>query len=155
MRHTQYPDPGAIVYAKTMPPPFPCQQTTRDAGKSFPIHNHGAWLSKEGDGNTDVDSGHFHRVRGFKVLPDESDGHTHQLTMLPCGAGGARTVGRDGQLIPIGTQVNVPDGQYRLNSLMGVSSPSRKWLWWGLGAVVVTGAIVGGIMLYQHHHGGE
>ena len=97
MRH-HYPNPDAVPYASTLPPTFPCQLTTDSFGKTYPMHNHGAWLNATGDGNTDVDAGHFHRVRGFKVLPDQSDGHTHELTTLPCTAGAARPTGRNGPL---------------------------------------------------------
>lgn len=60
------------------------------------MHAHGAWIDKGGNGNTDVTAAHFHRVRGFVVMPDESDGHTHELTMLPCGAGGPQTTAQRG-----------------------------------------------------------
>jgi hypothetical protein len=84
---SHYPDPENVVYPTTLPPGFPCELTSRDAGKMYPIHDHGAYLNADGDGTTDVTAGHYHRVRGGRVLPDESDGHTHRLTGLPCGAG--------------------------------------------------------------------
>jgi hypothetical protein len=82
-----YPNPDAIVYPTTQPPPFPPQLTSRDAGKLYPIHSHSAFVNAEGDGVTDVVASHYHRVRGGRVLPDASDGHTHRLTGLPAGAG--------------------------------------------------------------------
>lgn len=141
-RATEWPNPDAVVYPTTQPPGFPCQITTRDAGKSTPIHQHGAWLNAEGNGNTDLDSGHFHRVRGFRVMPDESDGHTHNLTMLPCGVGAARRVGRDGQLIP------QPLGDSGYVQLMDPPKSSKTW--WILGGVVVVGLVIGGICLFRH-----
>jgi hypothetical protein len=83
----RYPDPDRIVRPTTDPPRFPCQLTNRSAGKLYPIHSHGAWVNRDGEGTTDVTARHYHRVRNFKVLPDPSDGHTHELTGLPCGAG--------------------------------------------------------------------
>lgn len=142
-RATEWPNPDAVVYPTPQPPGFPCQITTRDAGKATPIHQHGAWLNAEGTGNTDLDSGHFHRVRGFRVLPDESDGHTHQLTMLPCGAGAARRVGRDGKLIPQPTSLG--EGYVQLMDPL----KSTK-MWWILGSVVVVGLVIGGICLVRH-----
>jgi hypothetical protein len=53
----------------------------------YPIHDHCAFVDRQGDGVTGVDASHFHYVRGGKVKPDSSDGHTHNLTGLPCGAG--------------------------------------------------------------------
>lgn len=53
----------------------------------YPIHDHCAFVDRRGDGKTDVAASHYHNVRGGSVLPDQSDGHTHRLTGLPCGAG--------------------------------------------------------------------
>lgn len=145
MRKTEYPNPDAVQYARPMPPGFPCQLTTQTTGKSYPIHNHGAWLNAQGDGNTDVDSGHFHRVRGFKVLPDQSDGHTHEMTMLPCGAGAPRTVGRDGQQIVALGDDGAPMVQF-------MAAPAPFWTPLKIvGAVaLVAGLAVGGFLLYRH-----
>lgn len=96
----RYPDPDAVVYATTMPPRHPCQMTTDAAGRIYPMHHHGAWIDKHGNGNTDLDAAHWHYVRDFKVEPDPRDGHTHELTMLPCGAGGARPVERPSAMVP-------------------------------------------------------
>jgi hypothetical protein len=90
----QYPDPNLVVYPTTAPPPFPPQLTTREAGKLYPVHDHCAFVDVKGDGNTDVVASHFHYVRDSRVLPDPSDGHKHDLTGLPCGAGGAVGAGR-------------------------------------------------------------
>ena len=89
-----YPNPDRVVYPTGQPLAFTCQLTTRAGGRIYPMHEHGSWLDKDGNGNTDLDAGHFHRVRGFKIYPDESDGHSHEMTMLPCGASAPRTVGR-------------------------------------------------------------
>jgi hypothetical protein len=83
-----------------MPPRHPCQLTTDDAGRIYSAHHHGAWIDKLGNGNTDLDSGHWHHVRSFKVEADPTDGHTHELTMLPCGAGAAQTVERPSAMVP-------------------------------------------------------
>ncbi len=92
-----YPDPAAVVYPTTNPPRFPPQLTTvteppagRPAAASlYQLHNHQAFVDRQGDGVTDVAAGHFHRVKGGIVQPDPSDGHTHKLTGLASGAGGA------------------------------------------------------------------
>ncbi len=92
-----YPDPAAIVYQTTQPPGFPPQLTTvtkppegrPDAASLYPLHNHQAFVNAQGDGTTDVAAGHYHHVRDGRVQPDLSDGHTHELTGLPSGAGGA------------------------------------------------------------------
>lgn len=85
---SRYPNPANVLYPTTLPAPFGCKLTTRNAGKLYPMHDHSAFINSEGTGNTAVDASHFHRVIGWKVIPDESDGHTHQLTRLPCGTGG-------------------------------------------------------------------
>ena len=84
----RYPNPDDVVYADGgQPPRFPPQLTSRDSGKSTPIHDHEAFVDTEGNGVTDVVASHYHRIRDGRVLPDESDGHTHRLTGLPSGAG--------------------------------------------------------------------
>jgi hypothetical protein len=88
---------NAIVYQTTQPPRFPPQLTSvtippegrPDAASLYQLHNHQAFVDREGDGVTDVVAGHYHRVRGGRVQPDGSDGHTHKLTGLASGAGGA------------------------------------------------------------------
>jgi hypothetical protein len=113
------------------------------------MHKHGAWLNAEGDGNTDVDSGHFHRVRGFKVLPDPSDGHVHALTTLPCGAGAPRNVARE--LLPVGAMVDAPDGTY-LVQVQGAGAKPFWTPWKVVGALaVLTGLVVGGVVLYHRY----
>ena len=108
----------------------------------YPLHSHGAWLNREGTGNTDVATGHFHRVVGFRVQPDPSDGHTHELTMLPCGAGAAQTTPRDGQL-----QLHGSDD---LVTFLGAAEPPKfSLLPWLVGAVVVSGLVIGGVMLMR------
>lgn len=88
------PNPAAIVYPTTAPPRFACALTTRTqlaqrpgARTIYPIHDHSAFVDKDGNGNTDTVASHFHRVINGRVMPDESDGHTHSLSNLPCGAG--------------------------------------------------------------------
>jgi hypothetical protein len=146
----EYPNPADVVYARPLPPGFPCQQTTTNTGKNVPMHKHGAWLNAEGTGNTDVDSGHYHRVRDFKVQPDPSDGHTHALTMLPCGAGAPRTTGQE--LVPVGVAVDLPDGTYVVQ-VQGAGSDKPFWTPWKIvGALALaTGLVVGGVMLYHRY----
>lgn len=153
MRHTQYPDPGAVQYARPLPAGFPCQITTDNTGKSHPMHHHGAWLNAEGDGNTDVAAGHYHRVRAFKVHADPSDGHVHALTMLPCGAGAARTTGKE--LLPVGAPVDAPDGTYIIQ-VQGAGMGRPFWTPWKIvGALALaTGLVVGGMVLYHRHQEG-
>lgn len=85
----QYPDPDSVVYPTAYPPQFPCRMSTRtpNASRVYPIHWHGCWVNAQGNGATDADSGHSHVIRGGIVLPDSRDGHTHQITILPCGVG--------------------------------------------------------------------
>lgn len=91
----RYPNPANVITPTTAPPPFPPQLTSRGptpfeaASKRFlfPIHDHCAFVDSNGDGVTDVVASHYHRVIGGVIRPDESDGHTHELTGLPCGAG--------------------------------------------------------------------
>jgi hypothetical protein len=72
------------------PPAFPSQLTSRCVDtKLYPIHDHQAFVNRNGEGVTDVVASHFHRIRDGRVLPDASDGHTHYLTGLPTGAGAA------------------------------------------------------------------
>ena len=139
----RYPDPDAVKYAKTMPPRFPCQMTTDATGRIYPMHHHGAWIDKLGNGNTDLDSGHWHHVRSFKVESDPTDGHTHELTMLPCGAGAARPVARESAMVPqyyqYGTQFAGP------SVLPEGHKPSSGMLL--LGAVVSLGLVAAGIWM--------
>lgn len=87
MLYGRYPDPDTVVYPTTGAPQFRPQLTSRNSGKLYPLHAHTAFVAVNGEGATDVVAGHFHRVRNWRVLPDESDGHTHALTGLPAGAG--------------------------------------------------------------------
>lgn len=142
-----YPNPDKVRYPTGQPLAFTCQLTTRTPGRVYPMHNHGTWLSAEGDGNTDIDSGHFHRVRNFKVLPDESDGHTHELTMLPCGASAPRTVGRDGPID--NTNALAAQGGTAMTVMRGADGSGFPWKLI-VGTVVVVGIAVGAYMLYRH-----
>ncbi len=82
-----YPNPDLIVRPTSAPPGFPPQMTSRDGGKLYPIHSHCAFINRDGTGTTDVMASHFHRVSNGVIQGDQSDGHTHRLTGLPCGAG--------------------------------------------------------------------
>lgn len=82
-----WPNPAAIVYPTGGPPRFVARLTTRAPGKLYPMHDHSAFVDARGDGVTDTVASHFHRVRAGRILPDESDGHTHNLSNLPAGAG--------------------------------------------------------------------
>lgn len=83
----QYPDPESVVYPTVGTPQFPCRMTTRTVARVYPVHWHGAYVDRYGNGATDADVGHSHQIRAGKVLPDPRDGHTHQITLLPCGVG--------------------------------------------------------------------
>lgn len=101
MRHPLYPEPypnpQAIPRPTTQPPRFPPQLTSvsrppagRPAAQAmYPLHNHQAFVDARGNGTTDTVASHFHRVTDGRVQPDLSDGHTHELTGLASGAGGA------------------------------------------------------------------
>lgn len=83
----RYPNPENVIRQTTMPPRFPCRLTTQVTSRMYPVHDHTAWVNADGDGTTAVTASHYHRIVGGRVLPDQSDGHTHNLTSLPCGAG--------------------------------------------------------------------
>ena len=44
-----YPNPDAVQYPTGMPLKYPCQMTTRAVARLFPMHQHGAWLDKDGE----------------------------------------------------------------------------------------------------------
>jgi len=132
----RYPDPDAVPYARLHPVGNPCQITSQVSGKMFPMHNHGAFIDENGDGNTDVDAGHYHRVKGFRVLPDESDGHTHDLTGLPCGAGAPN--------LPVAAPGNRVMMRGSDGEVVMMGAPEQKSIWpWVVGGVVVVGLAVG------------
>lgn len=83
-----YPDPSRIIYPSAGPPRLVCHLTTRDKAKLYPVHEHDAFIDRHGNGVTTATASHFHRIVNGRVLADQSDGHTHRLTRLPCGAGG-------------------------------------------------------------------
>ncbi len=142
---TQYPNPAAVVYPTTQPAGYPCQMTTQTPSEVYALHNHGAFLNRTGRGSTDVQAGHWHSVEGFHVMPDEKDGHTHELTMLPCGWGAAQTTGREG---PLGVGAGL--GESYLTVLGGdsfISKISLKPLL--IGALAVSGLLVGGAILMR------
>jgi hypothetical protein len=80
-------DPYAIPRPQMFPEMRPCQLTTRGAGRLYPIHVHNAYPDREGNGTTSISASHFHRIKDGKILPDQSDSHTHGLTNVLCGAG--------------------------------------------------------------------
>ena len=134
-----------MVYSTTQPAGYPCQMTTQTPSEAYPLHNHGAFLDGRGNGSTDVSSGHWHRVEGFHVLPDEKDGHTHDLTMLPCGWGAPHNTGRSGPLA-----VGPGLGESYLTVLGDnamISKLSLKPLL--IGALAVSGLLVGGVILMR------
>jgi hypothetical protein len=135
----RYPDPDAVPYARLHPVGNPCQITSQVSGKLFPMHSHGAWIDQNGDGNTDVGSGHFHRVKGFRVLPDLTDGHTHDLTGLPCGAGAPNFEAvSPGQRIVTVRDWNGAEVQ------MMAPPEQRSSVWpWVVGGLVVIGVAAG------------
>ena len=143
----RYPNPDRVVYPRGYPPAYPCQLTTRDAARMYPLHNHGAWTDDQGNGNTDVDAGHFHRIRNFKILPDESDGHTHEISNLPCGAGAPHDLVRQSD----DTWVNASPPSRAL--MQGAASGGGMSVWpVVIGAVVGIGLLVAGVLLYKHGH---
>lgn len=81
------PNPNLIPRPSTTGPMFRPQLTSKDEAKLYPIHSHTAFMDKDGAGTTDVVASHFHRIKDGRILPDESDGHSHRLTGLPAGAG--------------------------------------------------------------------
>lgn len=81
-------DPYNIPRPRMFPMHSPCVMTTQGYGTLTPVHTHRAYPNAEGNGNTDIIASHFHRILGGRVLPDQSDGHTHDLRYnMPCGAG--------------------------------------------------------------------
>lgn len=80
-------DPFKIIRPVMFPQTHPCRLTTRGQGKLYPTHVHKGYPDKNGNGNTDISCSHYHRIANGRVLPDESDGHTHALTDLLCGTG--------------------------------------------------------------------
>ncbi len=140
---SRWPNPGAIVYPTTQPPGFPCQITTRDTGRLHAIHSHGAFLDAEGNGNTDLSDGHFHRVRNGRLQVDPSDGHTHELTTLPCGMGAPRYVPNNGEMMALG------DASMAATPVPMPRMPSPSLWPWIAGAVVVAGLVISGVMLMR------
>jgi hypothetical protein len=69
------------------PQTSPCRLTSRGWGKLYPVHVHNAYMQADGSGITSISASHFHRIRDWKILPDESDSHEHGLTNLLCGTG--------------------------------------------------------------------
>ncbi len=122
----------------------------------YPLHHHGAWLNKEGTGNTDVSVSHYHVVKEGRLQPDPSDGHTHELTMSPCGASAPRTVSRDGEMTLLGdpsaaTRQLTPADLAQIEASTNYAAQKRKtMIAVALGAVALAGVLaVGGIMIYR------
>lgn len=133
--------------------------TTQTASRAYPLHNHGAWLTSGGNGNTDLDAGHFHRVIGFRVMA-APDGHTHDLTMLPCGAGAPYTVGRREELVPSyfgAGQAVTPEIQAQMDALNARQQIESKiaraalWrgIWIGAGVLAAVGAVIGAFVYFR------
>lgn len=80
-------DPYQIVRPKMFPQTHPCLLTSRGFGRLYPVHVHNAYPDKTGAGVTGISCSHFHRIRDWKILPDESDSHEHGLTNVRCGTG--------------------------------------------------------------------
>ncbi len=80
-------DPFKIVRPLMFPQTHPCRLTNRGWGKLHPVHVHNAYPDAQGNGNTSISVSHYHRIVGGRVLPDESDGHTHGITNVLCGTG--------------------------------------------------------------------
>jgi hypothetical protein len=81
-------DPYNIPRPQMFPMRNPCIGTSQDYGKLTAVHAHRAYPDAQGNGNTDIVAAHYHRIVEGRLLPDQSDSHTHQLFYnLPCGAG--------------------------------------------------------------------
>lgn len=65
----------------------PCYQAAASSGRLAAVHSHRAYPDANGNGLTEITANHFHKIQGGLILPDESDGHTHRLSHIPCGAG--------------------------------------------------------------------
>ncbi len=146
MEH-RYPDPDRVPYARLHPVGNACQLTSQASGKMYPMHNHGAWIDESGEGNTDVDAGHFHRVKDFRVLPDLSDGHTHDLTGLPCGAGAPN--------LPVAAPNQRMMIRGANGEIMMMGPPPDTGLPWGwiIGGVVVAAAVAAGLYFFLREPG--
>lgn len=140
----RYPDPDRVVYPTGYPPGPICQLTTRDGARIYPLHNHDAWTDKSGNGNTGVDAGHYHKIVNFRVIADASDGHTHQLTNLPCGAAAPHdVVPAQDAIVPAG--VRWP-GAPVLSGPPAAGGSAWKWV---VGGLLVVGVVVGALMLFN------
>lgn len=80
-------DPFKIIRPRMFPQTYPCRLTTRGWGKLYPAHAHNAYPDKDGNGNTSISVSHYHKIKDGRILPDESDGHTHEITNILCGTG--------------------------------------------------------------------
>jgi len=115
----------------------------------YPVHNHGAFLREDGNGNTDVAAGHFHRVVNFRVQADPSDGHTHEMTMLPCGVGAPHTTGRNGPIQALQPGLNGLGDLAPTPTALPPTRPGFSVWPWVVGAVVVSGLVIGGVLLMR------
>lgn len=80
-------DPYLVPRPRMFPPSTTCVLTTRNWGRSTPVHSHRANYDSNGNGVTDITASHFHRIVGGVVKPSPVDSHEHQLTNLPGGWG--------------------------------------------------------------------
>jgi hypothetical protein len=76
-------DPYKIPRPQLFPRPWTRVLTTRDYGRSSPVHTHRARFDSDGNGITDIVASHFHRVLGGRVMPSPVDSHEHKLTGIP------------------------------------------------------------------------
>lgn len=60
--------------------------TSRTIGRNTALHSHRVSVDEEGNGNTDIRVGHFHRVISGRVIPSPVDSHVHELVYTTGGA---------------------------------------------------------------------
>jgi hypothetical protein len=79
------------LYRRARPVQDPMRQpsmlVSRSAGRLYPVHIHRAFVDREGNGSTSISASHMHRIRNWQILPDESDGHDHQIVRIRTGSG--------------------------------------------------------------------
>ena len=79
------PNPNLVVTPTVRPRNLIQRLTTRSFGPGA-IHEHEAYMDRQGNGRTDIVAGHSHNITAGVIEPDR-DGHTHALTILPAGTG--------------------------------------------------------------------
>ena len=108
--------------------------------------------TSSGTGTPILDSGHWHHIRSFKVESDPTDGHTHELTMLPCGAGAAHSVERPSAMVPQNYSYGTQFAGAGPSQLPEGHKPSV--LVYVVGAIVSIGMIAAGVWLLSKGDGG-